>query len=119
MSRRRGNKGRRRSARRPGRVFLELDGGAADGLTLKVPGFTADQYWRVRELAAAGDIGHPLIVRFVQAVGESVGHDVAAGPAPWTELDTVKFLRWLDMVPAGEWTGLDDVEAALLAGGAS
>lgn len=118
MSRRKGRKGRQQAAQRRGKVFLEFDGGAADGLRLKVPGFSAAQYRHVRELARAGDIRHPLIARFVQAVGQSIGHDVAANPASWTDMDTVEFLRWLDMAPAGAWTALDDVEVALLIGGA-
>ncbi|MGW5427916.1 hypothetical protein ACWET9_11950 [Streptomyces sp. NPDC004059] len=119
MSRRKGRKGRQQAAQRRGKVFLEFDGGGADGLRLKVPGFSAAQYRHVRELARAGDIRHPLIARFVQAVGQSIGHDVAADPTPWTDADTVEFLRWLGMVSAGEWTALDDAEAALLMGGAS
>jgi hypothetical protein len=117
VSRRKGRKGRQQPAQRRGKVFLQIEGGDASGLRLKVPGFSAAQYRHVRELARAGEIRHPLIARFVQAVGESIGYDVTAGP--WTETDTVEFLRWLDMVPAGQWTALDDAEVALLIGGAA
>ncbi|WP_381562910.1 hypothetical protein [Streptomyces eurythermus] len=88
-------------------------------MRLRVPGFTAAQYRHVRELARAGDIRHPLVGRFVRAVGLSIGHDIAADPTPWTDVDTVEFLRWLDMVPGGKWTALDDAEVALRIGGAA
>lgn len=119
MSRRKGRKSRQQPAQRRGKVFLEIEGGASDGLKLKVPGFSAAQYRHVRELARAGEIQHPLVSRFVRAFGQAIGHDVASGSAMWSDLDTVEFLRWLEMVPAGQWTALDDVEVSLLTGGAS
>ncbi|MFF9153839.1 hypothetical protein ACF1AB_16600 [Streptomyces sp. NPDC014846] len=119
MSRGKGRKGRQQPAQQRGNVYLRIEGGAGDGMRLKVPGFSAAQYRRVRELAQAGAIRDPLVGRFVRAVGMSIGHDVDTAPAPWTDVDTVELLRWLDMVPAEEWTGVDDAEVALLLGGAS
>lgn len=119
MSRRKGRKRRQRPAERPGDVFLRIEGGAGDGLRLKVPGFTAQQYERVRELAQAGQIGDPLIMRFVRAFASTIGHDVDADPAGWTDVDSLELLRWLEFVPGDEWTALDDIELARMAGGGS
>jgi len=112
-------KRRQRPAQRPGDVYVEIEGGAGDGLRLKVPGLDTRQYERVKELAQAGRIDDPLVMRFVRAFASTIGHDIDANPAPWTDLDTALLLRWLEVVPGGEWTGLDDIELARLAGGGS
>lgn len=102
---------------RPGDVYLRIEGGAADGIRVKVPGFTSDQYHRVQELAQGGRVDDPLIMRFVRAFAATIGHDIDADAAGWTDVDTVEFLRWLEFVPDSEWTALDDVEFARLTGG--
>ncbi|MET7775364.1 hypothetical protein ABZU94_13925 [Streptomyces mirabilis] len=119
MSRRKGRKRRQRPAQRPGDVYLRIEGGPADGLRVKVPGFTADQYGQVQELAQAGRIHDPLIMRFIRAFASTIGHDIDASPAQWTDVDTLELLRWLEFVPETEWTALDDVEFAQLLGGGS
>lgn len=119
MSRRKVRKRRQKPVQRPGAVFLKIEGGAGDGMRVKVPGFTAPQYRRVKELAGAGRIGDALIMQFVRAFASTIGHDVDAQPQPWTDADTLALLRWLEFVPETDGTALDDPEPARLAGGVS
>ena len=100
-----------------GNVFLRFEGGAGDGAKVTLRGFTANQYRQVLGLARAGRIHDPLFMRFIRAFSEAIGHDLDA--ASWTDAETVELLRWLEVVPGDEWTALDDIEFATLAGGAS
>lgn len=116
MSRRKGRKGRQNRAQQAGHVFLEINGGALDGETVKVPGFSALQYHRVRSLAAAGRVNDRVVTRFIHAFCAAIGLD--AEPMRWTVEERAMFLQWLGFVPRGEWTALDDLEFAQLLGGA-
>jgi hypothetical protein len=117
VSRRKARKPRRSRPERPGDVYLRFD--TAENVRVRLPGFTAEEYARVRELAQSGDIHDPLVMKLVGAFGAVVGYDVAAHADTWTDADTIEFLRWLEFVPEGVWTGLDDVELAAVVGGAS
>ncbi len=98
-------------------MFLRFDN--AGEARVRLEGITRREYERVRVLARAGEIHDPLIMKLIRAFSAVVGHDVDANPEPWSDAATIEFLRWLEFVPEGEWTGLDDVELARLAGGGS
>jgi hypothetical protein len=91
---------------------VEIAGGPADGVEVRLPGVTSTQYRRVKELAEAGRIDAPEIICFVRAFAELIGHDL--GAVPWTDADTWGFLKWLGLVEETVWTGLEEAELALL-----
>ncbi|MEU0428513.1 hypothetical protein ABZ235_33915 [Streptomyces canus] len=117
MSRRKARKPRRSRPERPGDVYLQFD--TAENVRVRLPGFTAVEYAAVRELAQAGNIHDPLVMKLVRAFGAVIGYDVDAHADEWADTDTIQFLRWLEFVPEDVWTGLDDVELATVEGGAS
>jgi hypothetical protein len=96
-------------------VFLKFDN--AGDARVRLEGITQREYGRVKELAQAGDIRDPLVMKFIRAFAAQVGQDLDALPDPWSDRNTIECLRWLGFVPEGEWTALDDIELAALAGG--
>ena len=84
---------------------------------VRLEGITEREYARVKDLARAGDIHDPLIMKFIRAFARQVGHDLDSYPDPWTDRQTIECLRWLGFVPEGQWTALDDIEFAGLTGG--
>lgn len=100
-------------------MFLRFEG--AEDVRVRLPGVTTVEYGRVRDLAQAGLIHDPLVMRFVRAFADVVGRidGQSVDLEDWSDAETIGFLRWLDFVPGDEWTALDDVELAHLAGGAS
>jgi hypothetical protein len=108
MSRGKARKPRDRSARREGRAFLRF----ADGQEVQLPGFTAEQAQRVKELVAAGQVEAPEVLWFIRAVGRVLGHETDF--SVWSSVDTIRVLRLMDLLPDGEWTALDDLELATL-----
>ena len=117
MSRHKSRKARRRQRERDAGVFLRFDN--AGDARVRLEGITRREYERVQILARAGDIHDPLIMKFIRAFATQVGHDIDAHPDEWNDEATIDFLRWLEFVPEGEWTALDDAEFASLAGGGS
>lgn len=82
---------------------------------VQLPGVTSAEYDRVQELARAGAIHDPLVMKFVRSFAELIGSQAAEGP--WTSEDLAGFLRWLGFVPEDAWTAVDDAELqALLQG---
>jgi hypothetical protein len=119
MSRHKPRKARRRQRERErdAGVFLRFDN--AGDARVRLEGITRRECERVQALAQAGDIHDPLIMKFIRAFATQMGHDIDAHPDEWTDAATIEFLRWLEFVPEGEWTALDDVELARLVGGGS
>ena len=115
MSRRKARKTRRGRSRGDAGVFLKFDN--AGDARVRLEGITQREYGRVKELAQAGDIRDPLVMKFIRAFAAQVGQDLDALPDPWSDRNTIECLRWLGFVPEGEWTALDDIELAALAGG--
>ncbi|MEU0588264.1 hypothetical protein [Streptomyces sp. NPDC006132] len=117
MNRRKPRKARRRQRERDAGVFLRFDN--AGDARVRLEGITQREYERVQALAQAGDIHDPLIMKFIRAFATQVGHDIDAHPDGWSDAATIEFLRWLEFVPEGEWTALDDLELAKMTGGGS
>ncbi|MFJ7229815.1 hypothetical protein ACIQVF_09750 [Streptomyces tendae] len=117
MSRSKARKGRQKRQQQDDAVFLRFDN--AGEARVRLEGITRREYERVQALARAGDIHDPLIMKLVRAFSAVVGYDIDGSPEPWSDAATIEFLRWLEFVPEGEWTGLDDIELAGLAGGGS
>lgn len=120
MGRRKAGKPRRP---RPGQVFIRDERWdaspnprvAAAGFAVHLPGVTTAEYRRVRELADAGQIHDPLVVKFVRAFARLTNSQAA--DLPWTADDLGGFLRWLGFTDADAWTAVDDAELyALLRG---
>lgn len=116
MSRKKARKPRRKHTQRPGRVFVQT----AHGDTVLMPGVNAEEYRRVKELAERGDILDPDVLRFIRAFADLIGASLDF--EGWTDADMAEFLvyvlRWMNFVPEDEWTALDDLEVARMAGGA-
>jgi hypothetical protein len=89
-------------------VFVQT----AHGDKVLMPGVSAEEHDRVKELAEAGDIRAPEIAEFIRGFAELVGVDLDA--TPWGDHDTVGFLTWLGFIPEEEWTRADDAGLELL-----
>lgn len=112
MSRRKGRGGRqgRKQQRPPFRLQLNGDDGTV--IVLDLPGITRGQFDRVAQFARVGEIHDPVIMRFIRAFSTAIGHDIDA--QPWTDADTVAFLREYGLMSEKGWTPLEDAELALL-----
>lgn len=98
MSRRKGRARRTQAVGRRRGVALRIEGdGSMDGVEVRLPGFSPEQYERVRALARAGRLEEPLLLKFVRAFSEAIGHDADA--QRWTAADTGELLRWLNLAP--------------------
>ncbi|MFF9036416.1 hypothetical protein ACF090_13200 [Streptomyces sp. NPDC014892] len=85
---------------------------ASAGFAVHLPGLTAEGYRRAQERAQAGDIHAPEIWRLVEAVSALIGHSI--DPSTWGDEDLREFTRWVGLVDADEWSGVDEQELTSL-----
>ncbi|KFG05595.1 hypothetical protein [Streptomyces scabiei] len=89
---------------------------AAEGFAVHLPGLTPEVQRRAQEQARAGNIHAPEIWRLVEAMSALIGHSL--DPSTWGDEDLREFTRWVGLVDADEWSGVDEQElTSLLQGG--